>query len=65
MPRKIKDLIRELQQAGFVNRGGKESHRNFVHPKVIKPVVIADQLSDDAHHYQEKAVKTAVEESKK
>lgn len=33
MPRKIRDLIADLQSAGFVNRGGKGSHRNFVHPK--------------------------------
>ena len=32
MPSKIRDLIIELEQAGFVNRGGKGSHRNFVHP---------------------------------
>jgi predicted RNA binding protein YcfA (HicA-like mRNA interferase family) len=65
MPRKIRDLIRELEQAGFVNRGGKGSHRNFIHPKVTKPVVISGQLGDDAQHYQEKAVKVAIEESKK
>ncbi|MCK5097856.1 MAG: type II toxin-antitoxin system HicA family toxin, partial [Desulfobacteraceae bacterium] len=34
MPRKIKQLIKELEKAGFINRGGKGSHRNFVHPKV-------------------------------
>ncbi len=65
MPRKIRDLIRELEQEGFINRGGKGSHRNFVHPKVIKPVVISGQLGDDAHYYQERAVKAAIEESKK
>ena len=65
MPRKIRDLIRDLEQAGFVNRGGKGSHRNFTHPKVAKPVVISGQLGNDAQHYQEKAVKVAVEESKK
>ena len=65
MPRKIRDLIRDLEQAGFVNRGGKGSHRNFIHPNVTKPVVISGQLGDDAQHYQEKAVKVAVEESKK
>ena len=65
MPRKIRDLIRDLEQAGFVNRGGKGSHRNFIHPHVTKPVVISGQLGDDAQHYQEKAVKVAIEESKK
>ena len=32
MPRKIRELIVELENAGFLNRGGKGSHRNFVHP---------------------------------
>jgi predicted RNA binding protein YcfA (HicA-like mRNA interferase family) len=31
MPQKIKQLIKEPEKAGFINRGGKGSHRNFVH----------------------------------
>ena len=65
MPRKVKDLIRELEAAGFVNRGGKGSHRNFVHPDIIKPVVISGQPGDDAKHYQERAVKAAIKELQK
>ncbi len=65
MPRRIRDLIRDLEHAGFVNRGGRGSHRNFIHPNVAKPVVISGQLGDDAQHYQEKAVMVAIEESKK
>ena len=65
MPRKIRDLIADLQSAGFVNRGGKGSHRNFVHPRVVRPVTISGNLGDDARHYQERAVKTAITESKK
>lgn len=65
MPKKIRELIKELEQAGFVNRGGKGSHRNFVHPNVTKPVVISGQLGDDVQRYQEKAVKAAIEDSKK
>jgi predicted RNA binding protein YcfA (HicA-like mRNA interferase family) len=65
MPRKIRELIRELERAGFVNRGGKGDHRNFVHPKVPKPVTISGNPGDDAREYQEKAVQQAIEESKK
>lgn len=65
MPRKIRDLIADLQKAGFINRGGKGSHRNFVHPRVVRPVTISGNLGDDAQRYQEKAVKTAIRESKK
>jgi len=65
MPKKIRELISELEKAGFVNRGGKGSHRNFVHPTVIKPVVISGKTGDDAKKYQERAVEAAIEESKK
>jgi predicted RNA binding protein YcfA (HicA-like mRNA interferase family) len=65
MPPKIRELIRALEQAGFVNRGGKGSHRNFVHPKVVKPVVVSGNLGDDALQYQEKAIKAAIKESEK
>ena len=65
MLRKIREFIRDLETAGFVNRGGKGDHRNFVHPKVTKPVTISGNLGEDAKHYQEKAVKAALEESKR
>ncbi len=65
MPPKIRDLIAELERAGFVDRGGKGSHRNYVHPKAQKPVTISGKLGDDARHYQVRAVRLALEESKK
>ncbi len=65
MPRKIRELIRELEAAGFVNRGGKGDHRNFVHPRVVKPVTISGKTGEDAKHYQEKSVRIAIEESKR
>ena len=65
MPPKIKQLVRDLERAGFVNRGGKGSHRNFVHPRVTKPITISGKLGDDALPYQERDVKKAIEESKK
>lgn len=64
MPRKIRDLIRDLENVGFINRGGKGSHRNFVHPNVRKPITISGKDSDDAQHYQEKAVRLVIEEAK-
>ena len=65
MPRKIRELIKDLERAGFVDRGGKGSHRHFVHPKVPKPVTISGNTGDDALNYQEKAVKIAIMEAKK
>lgn len=51
MPYKIKQLIKELERAKFVNRGDKGSHRNFVHPKVAKPVTISGKIGADALYY--------------
>ena len=65
MPRKIKQLIRELEKAGFVNRGGKGSHRNFVHPELSKPITISGKLNDDVKQYQERTVKSALKELEK
>jgi predicted RNA binding protein YcfA (HicA-like mRNA interferase family) len=50
MPLKVRELVTELEQAGFVERGGKGSHRNFVHPKVRRPVAISGRPGDDAKH---------------
>jgi predicted RNA binding protein YcfA (HicA-like mRNA interferase family) len=59
----VKELIADLERAGFVNRGGRGSHRNFVHPRVGRPVVISGNPGDDAKHYQVRAVERAIEES--
>lgn len=63
--RKVRDLVRDPEAAGFVNRGGKGSHRNFVHPRVRKRVTLSGHDGDDALHYQERAVRLAIEESER
>jgi predicted RNA binding protein YcfA (HicA-like mRNA interferase family) len=60
MPRKLRQLITDLEKAGFVNRGGKGSHRNFTHAKGVR-VTLSGGPSDDAKHYQERDVKRALE----
>jgi len=65
MPPKVRELIAELEKAGFVNRGGKGSHRNFVHPSLENPVTISGKLGDDAKQYQLRAVRRALEEAGK
>lgn len=65
MPRKIRELIADLEKYGFVNRGGKGSHRNYTHPRVARPVTISGDAGDDAKKYQEKAVKAAIAEATK
>ena len=48
VPQKMRELVAELERAGFVNRGGKGNRRNFVHPRVSKPITISGALGDDA-----------------
>jgi predicted RNA binding protein YcfA (HicA-like mRNA interferase family) len=62
MPRKIRQLIDELEQAGFRNRGGKGSHRNFEHPKGSK-ITLSGQFGDNAKCYQEREVKQKITEA--
>ena len=64
LPPKLRELIAELRKAGFAERGGKSSHRKFVHPRAQKPVVLSGNPGDDALYYQEKAVTRAIEESR-
>ena len=60
MPPKVRELMRELTKAGFENRGGKGSHRNFRHPKGVN-ITITGRAGSDAKHYQIRDVKRAIE----
>lgn len=60
MPRKIRQLIAELERAGFVARGGKGSHRNFVHARGLR-LTLSGQPGNDARPYQERDVTRAIE----
>ena len=64
MPRKIRNLIRDLEKAGFINRGGKGSHRNFKHPSGLK-ITLSGKLGDDAKRYQERDVDVVIKEANK
>jgi hypothetical protein len=48
MPRKVRQLIADLEKAGFVNRGGKGSHRNFIHPKGVLYTKLVEWSDEDA-----------------
>ena len=63
MPRKIRELIRDLERAGFTNRGGTGSHRNFAHPNGVR-ATLSGKAGDDAKRYQEREVKNKIEESR-
>ena len=63
MPKKIRDLIRELGNAGFheIAGAGKGSHRKFTHAKYPGAVTVSGNAGEDAKSYQEKQVKQAIE----
>jgi predicted RNA binding protein YcfA (HicA-like mRNA interferase family) len=61
MSRKIRDLIKDLEMAGFVNRGGKGSHRNFIHVSGVV-LTISGKLGGDVKPYQERLVKQKIQE---
>ena len=63
MPKKVRELISMLERAGFANRGGKGSHRNYLHPSGVK-ITISGKLGNDALKYQEKEVKNVMTEVK-
>ena len=66
MPRKIRQLISDLEKAGFIlSPGGKGSHRKFRHPKFAGAVILSGGEGDDARHYQEKQVRNAIREATK
>ncbi|WPL18203.1 YcfA-like protein [Thiorhodovibrio winogradskyi] len=62
MPRKLRELLRDLEKAGFRNRGGKGSHRNFEHPSGAR-ITISGKLGDDAKLYQEREVRQKIHEA--
>ncbi|EAR22677.1 type II toxin-antitoxin system HicA family toxin [Nitrococcus mobilis] len=62
MPRKISELIRDLKRAGFINRGGKGSHRSFEHPKGMR-VTLFGKLGANAKPYREREVRRRIQES--
>lgn len=64
MPRKIRELLRDLEKAGFsqIRGGGKGSHRKYIHPRYSGAVTVSGRDGDDVKHYQEKQISQAIEE---
>ena len=66
MPRKIRDLVKDLRALGFeLVEGGKGSHRKLVHPEYQGAVTLSGGDGDDAKPYQERQVRKAIEEVKR
>jgi predicted RNA binding protein YcfA (HicA-like mRNA interferase family) len=64
MPRKIRQLIADLERAGFgLVPGGKGSHRKFQHPSLKGSVLLSGKDGQDAQHYQEKQIRNAINDA--
>lgn len=64
VPRKVRQLIADLERAGFrLVPGGKGSHRKFRHPRLPGSLILSGKAGDDAHHYQEREVRRAIDEA--
>jgi len=64
VPRKIRELLKDLRNAGFeqIPGGGKGSHRKFVHPDFPGAVTVSGAEGSDAKTYQEKQIRKAIEQ---
>jgi predicted RNA binding protein YcfA (HicA-like mRNA interferase family) len=66
MPRKIRELIADLERAGWYQvAGGKGSHQKFAHLHSQRKLILSGRSGADALHYQEKQVKQAIREVQK
>lgn len=66
MPKKIRELIQDLKNAGFyeISGGGKGSHRKFTHRNYAGAVTLSGKAGEDAKSYQENQVEQALEQVK-
>jgi predicted RNA binding protein YcfA (HicA-like mRNA interferase family) len=65
MPKKIRELKKILQKAGFQKIPGKGSHTNWIHPLYSGKVTISGNDGSDAKPYQEKEIKQAIQKVNK
>ena len=64
MPRKIRNLLKDLRKAGFSLDRQKGSHRQFKHPNVNGVITVAGAEGDDAKTYQERQIAEVIAKSK-
>ncbi len=65
MPRKLRQLIADLERAGFVCEPSRGSHRKFRHVNGTTAILSGHNTGVDAKTYQEKHIRQKIEESKK
>jgi predicted RNA binding protein YcfA (HicA-like mRNA interferase family) len=65
MPPKVRELIAQLERAGFKNVGGRGSHRKYVIPETSIRVTVSGKLGADAKPYQVRQVRQILAKAKK
>jgi predicted RNA binding protein YcfA (HicA-like mRNA interferase family) len=63
VPKKIREMESLIAKSGWVNRGGKGSHRNWLHPRTGTVVTVCGRAGDDCPRYLERQIKKALEEN--
>ena len=63
MPKKIRDLLKDLRKAGFELDRQKGSHRQFKHPNLPGVITLAGAEGDDAKTYQERQIAEVIAKS--
>ena len=64
MPRKIRELVKDLTSAGWrIEKGGKGSHRKFGYAQITRKLILSGQDGADAKRYQERDVQQAINEA--
>ena len=64
MPRKVRQLISDLREAGFTLDRQKGSHRQFKHNSFKGVITVSGADGDDAKSYQERQVAKAIAQAK-
>jgi predicted RNA binding protein YcfA (HicA-like mRNA interferase family) len=58
MPRKIREVVKELRNKGWYQvPGGKGDHRKFRHDKKIATIIVPHPEGHDAPYYLEKQIR--------
>jgi predicted RNA binding protein YcfA (HicA-like mRNA interferase family) len=65
MPKKIREIKSILLQAGFSYEPAKGSHSKWMHPKLLKSIILSGKDGDDAKLYLERQVNKALAELNK
>ncbi len=65
VPKKIRELMRDLGKTGWVleKGAGKGSHRKYWHPRVKYLIILSGNEGADAHRYQERDVRRGIEDA--